>query len=755
MPDSISAINNHVSTFIYHTGVSVKAEWSPGGTTSGATTIMMAFVNYFRMAYAPLKYVSRYAYNEAAWNSLLQNELLSNRPVYYQGFGTGGHAFVCDGVDEMNLYHFNWGWNGAYNGYFALNDLTPGSYNFTSGQGAIIGIGPNDGSTVVQDTTWFDTVTNLVNIAVPDAITLTLGAGSNIRFAANCRLKVWGRLVSVSTPLAYTKLTALNPADGWEGIDWHDDFDRMSDNDSSKLVFTQVEYSKSAAIDCIAFGKVLVDHCRINNNYADQNFQYPGIRAQYKPVTIRNSEIYNNGAGAIAFSYTGSIQAEISGNDIHHNSAPKGGGIMLSNSGSAIYGNSIHHNTATSSGGGIYVMGNLQVITNNTIVNNYAGLQGGGIYLENSNARILNNLLANNSAGSGGYASGGAINCLINSSPLMIGNTIVNNNSLYGGGLNLGPDCYPLVKNCILYGNQSTVGSQVALEDYTSDPVFDHCDVEGGVAGFGGWGSGNEYDTAYYTNNIDVAPQFISPSAGAGFNFDGMSAEWQLQSGSPCTDTGDSTGISSQIPSLDLAGNSRYNGIIDMGAYEFFAVPQNLVANSDTIPPGISVCLNAMLTITVGGSGKSFLVQPGGAALMYAGTKISLLPGTTALSGSYVQCQITPSGPWCPGTAMPSSAGNSSNASETGSSEIPDGEIFKVFPNPTSGIINLEFRKIPGAVPAFVRCYNMQGVCIFSMEFSAGSNFEVPLSGQPSGMYLVTVQIGHEMEMKKILKHPF
>ena len=58
--------------------------------------------------------------------------------VYYEGF-TGingeGHAWVCDGAHYYHLHsgiplagggnditeiymHFNWGWNGSYNGYF-------------------------------------------------------------------------------------------------------------------------------------------------------------------------------------------------------------------------------------------------------------------------------------------------------------------------------------------------------------------------------------------------------------------------------------------------------------------------------------------------------------------------------------------------------------------------------------------------------------------------------------------------------------
>lgn len=56
--------------------------------------------------------------------------------------GTGGHAFVLDGVQGTDYFHFNWGWSGSYNGYFYLDNLNP-SYNFTYNQAAGIGIEPD------------------------------------------------------------------------------------------------------------------------------------------------------------------------------------------------------------------------------------------------------------------------------------------------------------------------------------------------------------------------------------------------------------------------------------------------------------------------------------------------------------------------------------------------------------------------------------------------------------------------------------
>jgi hypothetical protein len=62
--------------------------------------------------------------------------------LYYNGFGSGGHAFNVDGYQGTDYFHFNWGWSGSYNGYFYLNNLNPGGNNFTYGQGAIVNFYP-------------------------------------------------------------------------------------------------------------------------------------------------------------------------------------------------------------------------------------------------------------------------------------------------------------------------------------------------------------------------------------------------------------------------------------------------------------------------------------------------------------------------------------------------------------------------------------------------------------------------------------
>jgi len=57
----------------------------------------------------------------------MRNSLNDGNPILYGGnkpssAGGGGHAFVCDGYEDDNYFHFNWGWNGNSDGYFYIDD---------------------------------------------------------------------------------------------------------------------------------------------------------------------------------------------------------------------------------------------------------------------------------------------------------------------------------------------------------------------------------------------------------------------------------------------------------------------------------------------------------------------------------------------------------------------------------------------------------------------------------------------------------
>lgn len=146
-----------VATIMYHSGVAVNMDYN---TTSSASISTMGRALYQHFSYDPnLQLVFRNYMSRTEWQQLLMNELYAARPILYGGTGSdnGGHLWVCDGVDQNGYFHFNWGWGGAYDGYFSMTALNPdgiggdaesGGYNFH--QQAVIGVQkPTQGSTPV------------------------------------------------------------------------------------------------------------------------------------------------------------------------------------------------------------------------------------------------------------------------------------------------------------------------------------------------------------------------------------------------------------------------------------------------------------------------------------------------------------------------------------------------------------------------------------------------------------------------------
>ncbi len=131
-----------VAWLIYHCGVSVDMDYAPAGSGAQSSDAAIALANYFKYDQG-INFVSKDGYTNAAWITLLKDELDASRPVYYSGSGPAyGHAFVFDGYDASDNFHVNWGWGGYLNGNFAVGALNPGGDTFNENNAAIIGIQP-------------------------------------------------------------------------------------------------------------------------------------------------------------------------------------------------------------------------------------------------------------------------------------------------------------------------------------------------------------------------------------------------------------------------------------------------------------------------------------------------------------------------------------------------------------------------------------------------------------------------------------
>lgn len=112
---------NAVATLMKDMGTSVRMSYHPDGSGAYSFDIVQAMVGHFGYSKNTLlAYGDHYSYEE--WTNLIYETLCDYGPTYFGGYSpeNGGHAFVVDGCDENNLFHFNFGWNGDNNGYFTL-----------------------------------------------------------------------------------------------------------------------------------------------------------------------------------------------------------------------------------------------------------------------------------------------------------------------------------------------------------------------------------------------------------------------------------------------------------------------------------------------------------------------------------------------------------------------------------------------------------------------------------------------------------
>lgn len=170
--------NNAVAKLMSDCGVAMDMGY---GASSGAVTriAMNRMPKHFRYDKS-IKFIMRDAYTLDKWLSIINGELLSNRPVIHTGASNqGGHAFVVDGCNSNGYYHVNWGWNGTSNGYFVLTDLTPtdqgigsseGGYNLR--QGLMYNIMPDRGGAVSIASTINEFITNNDKVALGSTASL-------------------------------------------------------------------------------------------------------------------------------------------------------------------------------------------------------------------------------------------------------------------------------------------------------------------------------------------------------------------------------------------------------------------------------------------------------------------------------------------------------------------------------------------------------------------------------------------------------
>ena len=186
---------NAVASLMYNVGIALEMNYDLsyfGG--SGAVTISNSpevpcvesvLREHFYYAYT-ITSVLQEDFTTEEWKALLRHELDAARPIIYKGrSATGGHCFICDGYNaEDDMFHFNWGWGGYCDGYYAIGGLNPigggdganveRDYNLQCG--AVIGIQP---ATIEPETG----TTTILATANDDSYGTVTGSGTYSNFS--------------------------------------------------------------------------------------------------------------------------------------------------------------------------------------------------------------------------------------------------------------------------------------------------------------------------------------------------------------------------------------------------------------------------------------------------------------------------------------------------------------------------------------------------------------------------------------------
>ena len=332
MPDNLTRPNTAVATLMKHVGVSVEMSYgvaADGGSSAYVISAASqtqhcseyALKTYF--GYKDVKGVQRSNYTLTNWINLLKTELDNKQPVLYAGFGGGGgHAFVCDGYDQNNMFHMNWGWGGAYDGYFVISALNPdgqgtgggtGSYN--SNQQALINIkAPTVPDQQTADLQLYDDVTiNTPTISFGTGFTvhtdiINNGTGTFKGDYGAAAFDENGNLVEFIK--TYTKNELEAGYHYTEGIDFETDgMLSLLPGTYTIYIFHKPENGQWVQLKGSSFSDHVILKVINKNNldlYTAVSVQKPNEVYQGKKIVI-NTAVQNLGTG----SFTGTLEANV------------------------------------------------------------------------------------------------------------------------------------------------------------------------------------------------------------------------------------------------------------------------------------------------------------------------------------------------------------------------------------------------------------------------------------------------------------
>lgn len=174
MPNSLNSDSPEVEklavgTLGFHCGVTIDMGYGPDGSGGASSPIPGVMHDYFDYSEANVQY-RRNDFETEVWKRMVREQFDMGWPMYYGGCDDGGcHAFVCDGYDDEDMFHFNLGWGGSSDGWYIIDEApytNPADAMFNFVPSAIYDItpsAPTNLSVEVPDETVLRTVLHWTN----------------------------------------------------------------------------------------------------------------------------------------------------------------------------------------------------------------------------------------------------------------------------------------------------------------------------------------------------------------------------------------------------------------------------------------------------------------------------------------------------------------------------------------------------------------------------------------------------------------
>nr|NQU92270.1 C10 family peptidase [Bacteroidota bacterium] len=130
MVDDPETANTAIAEYIYHFSVSYLTDFGTDISYPGNL-----FMQNHQLALDSLSYhfkliPSTFFYSDSMsgveWKNNILNMLDAASPVFYAGYSQYpdiGHFFICDGYQDEEYFHFNFGWGGISDGYYTLDNI--------------------------------------------------------------------------------------------------------------------------------------------------------------------------------------------------------------------------------------------------------------------------------------------------------------------------------------------------------------------------------------------------------------------------------------------------------------------------------------------------------------------------------------------------------------------------------------------------------------------------------------------------------